>query len=70
LIHVFVVVSESQVGALMIVGTVANRTQLAPSLLETLGDLSAKIFQKESELENSPLLQLALMVLIQLMQVV
>ncbi len=54
----------------MIVGTVANRTQLAPFLLETLGDLSAKFFQKESELENSPLLQLALMVLIQLMQVV
>jgi hypothetical protein len=32
--------------------------------------LSAKFFQKESELENSPLLQLALMVMIQLMQVV
>jgi hypothetical protein len=41
---------------------------LAPSLLETFGDLSAKFFQKESELENSPLLQLALMVMIQLMQ--
>ncbi|CAM6046465.1 unnamed protein product [Sphagnum compactum] len=68
LIHVFVVVSEFQVGALMIVGTLANRTQLAPSLLETLGDLSARFFQKESELENSPLLQLALMVMIQLMQ--
>ncbi len=54
----------------MIVGTLANRTQLAPSLLETLGDLSANFFQKESELENSPLLQLALMVMIQLMQVV
>jgi U3 small nucleolar RNA-associated protein 10 len=64
------VTEEYQVGALMIVGTLANRTQLAPSLLETLGNLSAKFFQKESELENSPLLQLALMVMIQLMQVV
>lgn len=58
-----------QVGGLMVVGTLANRTPLSSSLLETLLNAMATIFQKESEVEGAPLLQLSLMVMIQLMQV-
>lgn len=53
----------------MVVGTLANRTPLSSSLLETLLNAMTTIFQKESELEGAPLLQLSLMVMIQLMQV-
>lgn len=58
-----------QVGGLMVVGTLANRTPLSSSLLETLLNAMATIFQKESEVKGAPLLQLSLMVMIQLMQV-
>lgn len=53
----------------MVVGTLANRTPLAQSLLETLIDSMARTIQRESELEGATLLQLSLMVMIQLMQV-
>ena len=53
----------------MVIGTLANRTPLAQSLLETLIDSMARTIQRESELEGATLLQLSLMVMIQLMQV-
>jgi len=62
------VTEEYRVGGLMVVGTLANRTPLSSSLLETLLNAMATIFQKESEVKGAPLLQLSLMVMIQLMQ--
>ena len=58
-----------QVGALMVVGTLANRASLSSSLVETLVVAMAKNIQKESAVEGAPLIRVSLMVMIQLMQV-
>lgn len=58
-----------QVGALMVVGTLANRASLSSTLVETLIVAMAKNIQKESAVEGAPLIRVSLMVMIQLMQV-
>lgn len=57
-----------QVGALMVIGTLANRTSLSSSLAETLIVSIAKKLQIESAVEGAPLTRISLMVMIQLMQ--
>lgn len=54
----------------MVVGTLANRASLSPSLVETLTVAIAGNIQKESAVEGAPLIRVSLMVMIQLMQVI
>lgn len=54
----------------MVVGTLANRASLSPSLVETLTVAIASNIQKESAVEGAPLIRVSLMVMIQLMQVI
>ncbi|CAM6083052.1 unnamed protein product [Calypogeia fissa] len=62
------IAEEYRVGALMIIGSLANRSSLAPSLVETLFDNISRAFQRGSESEGHSVLQLHIMVLIQLVQ--
>lgn len=62
------ITEDYQVGALMVVGTLANRSSLSPSLVETLTVAIAGNIQKESAVEGAPLIRVSLMVMIQLMQ--
>ncbi|KAG0589672.1 hypothetical protein KC19_1G038600 [Ceratodon purpureus] len=62
------ITEDYRVGALMVVGTLANRASLSSSLVETLIVAMAKNIQKESAVEGAPLIRVSLMVMIQLMQ--
>lgn len=53
----------------MVVGTLANRASLSPSLVETLTNAMARNINKDSAVEGAPLIRVSLMVMIQLMQV-
>lgn len=62
------ITEDYRVGALMVIGTLANRTSLSSSLAETLIVSIAKKLQIESAVEGAPLTRISLMVMIQLMQ--
>lgn len=58
----------TQVGALMIIGALANKCSLAPALLVTIFDSVSKQLPRHQE-TNSPLVQLSIRILVILAQV-
>ncbi|BBM97494.1 U3 small nucleolar RNA-associated protein 10 [Marchantia polymorpha subsp. ruderalis] len=59
---------DYRVGALMVVGALANRTTLSQSFVDALFDLIARAFVRGLKRDGASLLQLQIMVLIQLVQ--
>ncbi|KAL2649237.1 hypothetical protein R1flu_017365 [Riccia fluitans] len=59
---------DYRVGALMVVGALANRTALSPLFLETLFDLIARSFVKSVKRDGASTPKLQIMVLMQLVQ--
>lgn len=60
---------ESEVGGLMIIGTLANKTKLSEDTITLFFDLITKVLNNEVwQVEGGKLLQMAVMIMVQIMQ--